>query len=105
MPIYEGKAFRNVTVELKSGNVYRHCTFEDCIYEFDGTGGEISDSTLNGGAWRFVGAAENTIAMLGDLWRTGATPAVATVIGQIIGDQNAAASLVQDAHGAGGTMQ
>ena len=56
------------TVILSADRTYTNCRFEDCVYDFDGTGMNTINCTFGDGEWRFSGAAIVTMDVIGSFW-------------------------------------
>lgn len=84
LPTDSGNHYSNITVVL-DGRRYENCTFHRCTLVFQGGYFELDGNRITECAWKFEGAAAATIALLQDLYQTGARSTVEGVINLIRG--------------------
>jgi len=83
------------TVIFSADTTYTNCRFENCVYEFDGTGLNATNCIFMDGDWRFTGAALITVDVIGTFWSTpGSDPLLELIFARMTGSDEIARQMV-----------
>lgn len=83
------------TVIFSAYRTYTNCRFEDCVYEFDGTGLNATNCTFAEGEWKFTGAATMTMDVIRSFWTSpGTGPLLELIFTRMTGSQEIARQIV-----------
>lgn len=83
------------TVIFSADRTYTNCRFENCFFEFDGTGLNATNCIFGDGDWKFTGAALTTVDVIGNFWATrGSDPLLQLIFARMTGSDEIAKKIV-----------